>query len=208
MCIFCRSNSCVSSCKTQNQTHLRYCQEFMLEPRVSSDECPTDDNNSDNNNNTHNLNNNPPIIRIKVIPASFGLDGFGEAVWETTESMIMIKKKLGDKNTQNGQTNESCPAVITTLVVAAPDLFTDPILLDGISPQAEFESDRFRIFCSNLKQKKLALISKNDGAVLNDDIHIASFHPFWRLSDSSESSASARKQFPYPCVAISMRASE
>ncbi len=41
----------------------------MLESRASSNEYPTDY-----------INNSPPIIRIKVIPASFGLDGFEEAV--------------------------------------------------------------------------------------------------------------------------------
>ena len=195
----------------------------MLDSRVSSDECPTDANKSDKNNHHH--HHHPPLIRIKVIPASFGLDGFEEAVWEATESMMM--KKLSDKYTQNGEphggggailqspTNESCQAIITTttLVVAAPDLFTDPILLDGISPQAEFESDRFRVFSSELKEKKLALMSTmddDDGAVfLNNDIQLTSYHPFWRMSDSSDRSAtSAGKQFPYPCVAISMTASE
>ena len=184
------------------QITYRYCKEFMIESRVSSDECPNDDNNT----------SNPPIIRIKVIPASFGLDGFEETVWEAAESMMM--KRLADTYThgqlQHGAsmpspTNQTCQAMIT-LVVAAPDLFTDPILLDGISPQAEFESDRFRVFSSNLSEK-LALVTKGEGAVvLNDDIHFTTYHPLWRMSEPSERrSTISEKQFPYPCVAISMK---
>lgn len=167
----------------------------MLESRTSSDEYPSDDNNT-------------PNIRVKVIPASFGLDGFEEAVWEATECMMM--KKRADTCTHGQQSHaaalksstvESCQAI--TLVVAAPDLFTDPILLDGISPQAEFESDRFRAFSTNLKKKLALMIKVDEGSVLNDDIHITTYHPLWQKGESREKSTTAGQQFPYPCVAIS-----
>jgi hypothetical protein len=182
----------------------------MLESRVqsssSSDECPTDNN-----------NNNTPSIRIKVIPASFGLDGFEEAIWEATESMLM--NKLAHTTTTTATTshtskndddsNEYYCRQSITLVVAAPDLFTDPILLDGISSQAEFESDRFRIFSSHLSEK-LAMMISGGASSLHDDIRITAYHPLWRMSErrrngeSNASSSTREQQFPYPCVAISV----
>ena len=170
----------------------------MLESRVqsssSSDEYPTDSN-----------NNNTPSIRIKVIPASFGLDGFEEAIWEATESMLMTK--LSYTTSDYSKEYYDCRQSIT-LVVAAPDLFTDPILLDGISSQAEFESDRFRIFSSHLSEK-LAMMISGGASSLHDDIRITAYHPLWRMSEQrngeiNSSSSTREQQFPYPCVAISV----
>ncbi len=163
----------------------------MLEPRVSV-ECPTDVK---------------PNIRIKVVPASFGIDGFEEAVWEAVESMMKLtatsKKSQAARGDDGGDSPSSardeCFQPIT-LVVAAPDLFTDPILLDGISPQTEFESDRFRVFSSTLSEK-IAMSAKMEGGVpsLDNDIQITTHHPLWRMSSPPE------KRFPYPCVEVSTK---
>jgi hypothetical protein len=123
--------------------------------------------------------------------------------------MLMMKLSYTTSNTSN-YSNEyyyDCRQSIT-LVVAAPDLFTDPILLDGISPQAEFESDRFRVFSSNLSEK-LAMMISGGASSLHDDIRITAYHPLWRMSEQrngeiNASSSTREQQFPYPCVAISV----
>lgn len=195
-----------------------YCREYMLDrpPRQSSSSSrsPTDDDED----------GRPPSIRIKVVPASFGLDGFEDAVWEATEdALVGIHRDDDDEGAASSRRS------VTTLVVAAPDLFTDPALLEGdgregghrprlSSPQAEFESDRFREFASAL-EGRLAEFSRLVGAEGaggggvttsysssssdDEDVHFATFHPLWRTDGTGEGGALPRESFPYPCFAVS-----
>jgi len=107
---------------------LRYYNEFMLEEPRSSTECTT----------------MRPLVRVKVVPASFGLEGFEDAIWEATED-VLTQSVHGEEEEMNHHddsttTKGKCRAV--TFVVAAPDLM-DPILMEGgkESPQVEFEPD-------------------------------------------------------------------
>jgi hypothetical protein len=205
----------------------------------------------------------PPSLRVKVVPASFGLDAFEEAVWDAAEDALLFGRRPrprpclrpnegGDEDDDGGSPRggggragggapprRAPPAgrppgravtTTTTLVVAAPDLFTDPALLpddDGggwrgssaprlSSPQAEFESDRFREFASDLETRleeysrlvaggggdrggghptMASSLSWSDG----EDVQFATFHPLWRADGKTGGSGS----FPYPCVAVS-----
>jgi len=187
---------------------LRYYNEFMLEPRTSSIVCPTD----------------RPLVRVKVVPASFGLDGFEDATWEATEDLIERSSSGSIKSNESNSAEEHyCRAI--TLVVAAPDLFTDPTIhtkegvvggMKSSSPQVEFEPDGFREFTSALRGKLVAF-SKMEGVPLNDAIRLTPFHPLWRMSDgfATESGngndgvefdgVSSGESFPYPCVAVSTK---
>ena len=168
------------------QYHVRYYNEFMLEePRSSSStkECTT----------------TRPLVRVKVVPASFGLEGFEEAVWEAYEEEMNHSDSNGKK----------CRSV--TFVVAAPDIM-DPNLMEGssASPQVEFEPDRFRIFASTTLEEKLKEFEKIEGVSLTDDIELTSFHPLWKNSSDNEcgivsidGSDQGSRYFPYPCVAVS-----
>lgn len=172
---------------------LRYYKEFMLEPR-SSGACPTD----------------RPTVRVKVVPASFGLEGFEDALWEATEDLLKCSstpgKEEGLRAANNGRPDDGCRAI--TFVVAAPDLFTDPTLLvEGgtLSPQAEFEPDRFREFASTLREK-MAAFSRMEGVSLDDDVELTPFHPLWTSNGSGvelEGRRASAASFPYPCVAVS-----
>eukprot|EP00571_Detonula_confervacea_P009416 CAMPEP_0172327102 /NCGR_PEP_ID=MMETSP1058-20130122/58632_1 /TAXON_ID=83371 /ORGANISM="Detonula confervacea, Strain CCMP 353" /LENGTH=305 /DNA_ID=CAMNT_0013044053 /DNA_START=383 /DNA_END=1301 /DNA_ORIENTATION=- len=174
---------------------LRYYKEFMLEPRTSSSiECPVD----------------KPLIRIKVVPASFGLEGFEDAVWEATDD-LMQRSAVEPSGTEQHSSGEEYYCKAITFVVAAPDLFTDPTLLEGNSPQAEFEPDSFHEFASTLREK-LVMFSKMEGvSLLDDDIQLTSFHPLWKMSDSDSGGGvelggrKACTSFPYPCVAVSTK---
>jgi len=168
---------------------LRYYNEFMLEePRSSTTECTT----------------TRPLVRVKVVPASFGLEGFEEAVWEAYEEE-MNHHVGGDPavSTNKGK----CRAV--TFVVAAPDLM-DPILMEdssSASSQVEFEPDRFRLFASSLSEK-LREFEKIEGVPLMDSVELTSFHPLWTNSDecgivSIDGSSQGCRYFPYPSVAVS-----
>ena len=94
-----------------------------------------------------------PLVRIKVVPASFGLEGFEDAIWEATEDLLTQTSSDSDAK---------CRAV--TFIVAAPDL-SDPILMEKgkESPQVEFEPDRFRSFALTLRDK-LRVFSEIEGA--------------------------------------------
>eukprot|EP00579_Thalassiosira_antarctica_P002761 CAMPEP_0201876208 /NCGR_PEP_ID=MMETSP0902-20130614/7960_1 /ASSEMBLY_ACC=CAM_ASM_000551 /TAXON_ID=420261 /ORGANISM="Thalassiosira antarctica, Strain CCMP982" /LENGTH=320 /DNA_ID=CAMNT_0048403405 /DNA_START=31 /DNA_END=993 /DNA_ORIENTATION=+ len=177
---------------------LRHYNEFMLEPRTSSIACPTD----------------RPLIRVKVVPASFGLEGFEDAIWEATEDLMKrstTNENTESSDTQYSSTDEYCKAI--TFVVAAPDLFTDPILTEGggeRSPQVEFEPDRFQEFASSLRGK-IVMFSKMEGVPLDDAIKLTPFHPLWKLSDGASNGGveldgrEACTSFPYPCVAVSTK---
>ena len=166
----------------------------MLEPRATVN-CPTD----------------KPLVRVKVVPASFGLEGFEDAVWEATEDLM---KHNCDKEVKqpSSSTEGSCEAI--TFIVAAPDLFTDPILMEGGSPQVEFEPEQFQLFSSSLKEK-LVIFSKEEGVPLDDTIWLTSFHPLWKINEGSNNNGrgsgvvlngrTATKTFPYPCVAVSKK---
>ena len=164
----------------------------MLEPRPSSIKCPTD----------------RPLVRVKVVPASFGLEGFEDAIWEATEDLLELDGGAGVQSTAGatGQSSvhEACEAI--TFVVAAPDLFTDPILAEGggkASPQAEFEPDRFGKFSSSLNEK-MAAFSESYHVPLEETIRLTPFHPLWKQGSASGSRGEgARESFPYPCVAVS-----
>lgn len=206
---------------------MRYYEEFMLEPRTTptshiDDKCPTD----------------RPLVRAKVVPASFGLEGFEDAIWEATGDLMADVVGISDtdmdnnndgvvgsdrrQQRRNGPASSSsssyCRAI--TFVVAAPDLFTDPILAEGgggrgsSSPQAEFEPDRFREFASSL-EAKMATFSRMEeeaGGVLpglDEVIRLTPMHPLWKSSnrDGEEGEGAgvgdACRSFPYPCVAVS-----
>jgi len=168
---------------------LRYYNEFMLEPRPSSIRCPTD----------------RPLIRVKVVPASFGLEGFEDAVWEATEDLMERSVGMHEKaepDAEGGSRKEGyCRAI--TFVVAAPDLFADPTLAEGASsPQAEFEPDLFREFASALRGK-LAMFSEAEGVPLDDAIRLTPYHPLWKAGDAESDGTSACMPFPYPCVEVS-----
>mmetsp|Transcript_34165 Transcript_34165/g.71930 ORF Transcript_34165/g.71930 Transcript_34165/m.71930 type:complete len:370 (-) Transcript_34165:286-1395(-) len=195
---------------------LRYYNEFMLEQRPSSIKCPTD----------------RPLVRVKVVPASFGLEGFEDAVWEATQDLIEsssvsiqeqenTKEETAEPPRQNGSSisNEYCKAI--TFIVAAPDLFTDPTLLaEGEnhhhhhpSPQMEFEPDRFREFVDSTLREKMRLFSQMEHVSLDNFVELTSFHPLWKEavgdtrgegSDHVQQQMQQQKQsFPYPCVAVS-----
>jgi len=145
----------------------------MIKPRTTSVKCPTD----------------RPLVKVKVIPASFGLEGFEDAVWAATEDLLGIA-------TPNGEARDYCKAI--TFVVAAPDL-ADPILVEDSmprsSPQAEFEQTTFEIFSSSLREK-LTMYSRVEGLpLLNDVIDLKPYHPLWKDDG----------RFPYPCVAVSTK---
>lgn len=187
----------------------------MLEPR-SSVNCPTD----------------RPVVRVKVVPASFGLDGFEDAVWEATEGMMGDTSVPGAEMNGATKSNEEGWCRATTFVVAAPDLFNDSSLVDDggeegggapprtTSPQAEFEPGSFREFSDSLG-RKLDAFSRAEGLPgLSDAVKLTSFHPLWRDEgsekgvlcggdggDGSEGGTAlpSCRPFPYPCIAVSAR---
>jgi hypothetical protein len=136
-------------------------------------------------------------------------------------------------------------SAITTLVVAAPDIFTDPALAvivgDGrirssMSPRlslplAEFESDRFRIFSSDLLERLSEFTSPvggggeggGGGRVGLGGLGGAGIPTTTRLSSSTRTdddddedvrfathhplwrTLGGDQSFPYPCFAVSSR---
>ncbi len=162
---------------------------MLEEPRSSSssstDECTT----------------TRPLVRVKVVPASFGLEGFEDAVWEAYEEEMNHHDSASTKG-------KKCRAV--TFVVAAPDIM-DPNLMEGssASPQVEFEPDRFRIFASKTLSEKLKEFEEIEGVSLTDDIELTSFHPLWKNNSdecgivSIDGTGLGCRYFPYPCVAVS-----
>mmetsp|Transcript_6989 Transcript_6989/g.14593 ORF Transcript_6989/g.14593 Transcript_6989/m.14593 type:complete len:351 (+) Transcript_6989:1-1053(+) len=176
---------------------LRHFREFVLQSREP---------------NTTSLKENNSEIKVKVVPASFGLEGFEDAVWEATENLLISHYyENEDRNTSDSEA--------VTFVVAAPDL-NDPILTEQDnertkSPQAEFDPDGFRKFTSGLWEK-LQLFSKMEGGISNELVEnlicLTSHHPQWRnpredgVVHSSGTPLKERLQtcscFPYPCVAL------
>lgn len=126
-------------------------------------------------------------IRMKVIPASFGLEGFEDAIWEATQETLL-------SSLPNDVTPKD-PKEAITFVVAAPDL-SDPILTEqnckDSSPQAEFASDSFKAFADTL-QDKLEMFSELEDMPLDDALTVETFHPLWG------------GKFPYPCVAVATK---
>jgi len=158
-----------------NIPNYRYYSEFMISKETDSS-CTS---------------SSKPLIRVKVIPASFGLEAFEDAVWEATQDLI-------PRTSMVAKTKKStCKAI--TFVVASPDL-SDPILTEKnggcskTSSQAEFASDTFLNFALTLHEK-LKMFSRMEGVALDDLIEVRAFHPLWK-DELVES-------FPYPCVAIS-----
>ena len=166
----------------------RYYNEFMLEERPST-ECTT----------------MRPLVRVKVVPASFGLDAFEDAVWEATEDLLTL---TDDDESTTTTAKAKCRTV--TFIVAAPDLM-DPILMESSkeSPQVEFEPDRFRLFASSLTEK-LREFSSFEGVSL-DKVDLTSFHPLWKNGNESggtdivkiDGISQGCKYFPYPSIAVS-----
>ena len=142
-------------------------------------------------------------------PASFGLEGFEDAVWEATEDLLAISPTIKNhapedhSNSVDDDEDDYCKAI--TFVVAAPDLFTDPALLEGVpralSPQAEFEPDKFQAFSSTLRGK-IAMFSQVEGMPLNDTIELEAFHPLYRSDMKLRTSS---RPFPYPCISVSTK---
>lgn len=173
-----------------SQETLRYYKEFMLEPRTPMNDAEA---------------STKPLVRVKVVPASFGQEGFEEAVWEATEDLLVQSDTKGEASS-----TKRCKAI--TFVVAAPDLM-DPTLMEKggrayRSAQAEFDMDGFRAFTSTLMEK-LVMFSKIEGIPLDDKIQLTPFHPMWRecVGEGSGAELEGRqavcKPFPYPTVAIS-----
>ncbi|KAL7481684.1 hypothetical protein ACHAW6_008765 [Cyclotella cf. meneghiniana] len=133
-----------------------------------------------------------PLIRVKVIPASFGLEAYEDAVWEAAQDLIPRTPMVAHAK------KSTCNAI--TFVVASPDL-SDPTLTEKnggcskTSSQAEFASDSFFNFASTLHEK-LRMFSRMEGVALDALIEVRAFHPLWREDGMVES-------FPYPCVAVS-----
>ena len=167
----------------------------MIEPQSTCIKCPTI----------------RPLVKVKVVPASFGLEGFEDTIWRATEDLLELNEEeeaaastTKHSSNTNGDAidNDDAHCKAITFVVAAPDLFTDPTLLNDegddtvsprLSPQAEFELDTFRSFSSTLKEC-MNLFSKLEGVpLLNDTIDLHSYHPLCRNED---------RFFPYPCVAV------
>ena len=204
----------ISASSHMNVNFFRYYNEFMLEePQRSStkEECTT----------TTATTTKRPLVRVKVVPASFGLEGFEEAVWEAyEEEMNHHDDDNDDDSTSNNKNNKkTCRAV--TFVVAAPDL-TDPILMEdsySASPQVEFEPDRFRSFALSLSEKLMEFERMEEGSGVpsllmmmdssSNDVELTSFHPLWTNSDecgivsSVDGSSQGCRYFPYPSVAVS-----
>lgn len=227
---------------------LRYYKEFMLEPRTTMSTRSISTESTEDN--PTSSNNNMPLVRVKVIPASFGLEGFEDAIWEATEGYLMEHATAAaaaagcpendeddiSSNTSTGASsttpgaaststkssgNSSCKAI--TFVVAAPDLFTDPLLLEdkervagtrsgtdttnmndkdhaysiSASPQIEFEPDRFHDFALTLREK-MELYSKmeqddKNSLLLENVIELTPFHPLWKM-EMSEGKKSGNAQ--------------
>lgn len=149
-----------------------------------------------------------PSVRVKVVPASFGLETFEDVVWEALEDLMIEEEK--NHSESSAATDEiECRAV--TFVVAAADI-NDPILAEGgkESPQAEFESDSFRAFSSTLREQ-LKVFSDIEDVPLIDEVELTSFHPLWKNCCAIDGSGVERKiagdcHFPYPAVAVSVSA--
>jgi len=140
-----------------------------------------------------------PLVKVKVVPASFGLEGFEDAIWSATEDLLGVATPNGEaarSTTDKNDEEDFCKAI--TFVVAAPDL-ADPILIEDSMPsvQAEFEQTTFEKFSSSLREK-LTMYSRVEGLpLLNDVIHLKPYHPLWLWKDDG--------RFPYPCVAVSTK---
>ena len=156
----------------------------MLEPRTTIN-CPTD----------------KPLVRVKVVPASFGLEGFEDAVWEATEDLM--KHNFNEEGKPLSSTEGSCEAI--TFIVAAPDLFTDHINGGWITSGRVRTGAVSELFSSSLKEK-LVIFSKEEGVPLDDTIRLASFHPLWKIDEGSDNGIgsgvvlngrTATKPFPY-----------
>ncbi|KAL3797970.1 hypothetical protein HJC23_013208 [Cyclotella cryptica] len=161
---------------------LRHYSEFMLSKGTASS-C---------------MSSSKPLIRVKVIPASFGLEAFEDAIWEAAQDLIPRSSIVATTDTAPAISKKStCKAI--TFVVASPDL-SDPILREKnggcskSSSQAEFASDTFQSFASTLHEK-LKMFSRMEEVALDDLIEVRAFHPLWKEDTV--------KSFPYPCVAIS-----
>jgi len=132
------------------------------------------------------------LVRIKVIPASFGLEGFEDVIWEATEEILSYSLS-NSSDRDNVPLDKDMTAI--TFVVASPD-FSDPILSEHrckhSSAQAEFACETFKPFVDTL-QDKLTDFSRLEDVPLDDAITVKAFHPLWS------------QKFPYPCVAVSTR---
>ena len=165
----------------------RYYNEFMLEEPKSPMEYTT----------------TRPLVRVKVVPASFGLEGFEDAIWEATEDLLTQCDEGEERIITTTETKEKCRAV--TLIVAAPDLM-DPILMEGpkSSLQVEFELDRFQSFASSLSEK-LREFSRIEGVPLVEKVALTSFHPLWKKNDEDGGTeiVDIDGYFPYPSISVS-----
>ncbi len=86
-----------------------------------------------------------PLVRVKVVPASFGLEGFAEAIWEayeeemnlhdddssttiTTTSSTTISSTTSSSSNRRMEEKKKKKCKAVTIIVAAPDLTDDPNL--------------------------------------------------------------------------------
>lgn len=182
--VWSRPHAAVDLADKVSKDVFRYYNEFMLERRPEVTKCPTD----------------RPLVRVKVVPASFGLEGFEDAVWEATEDLIINLEKVKTNYFPSvASTTEKGYCEAFTFVVAAPDLFTDPTLIEGgkaESPQVEFEPSQFRGFTS-------AMIKCMP---MDNPIKLTPFHPMWHDSQEAkqlDGRGVSGVNFPYPCVAVS-----
>lgn len=160
---------------------LRYYFEFMVSDcsYIDSDDCSKQ---------------TLPLVRVKVIPASFGLEGFEDGIWEATQDLI--PRCIG--NQRKEAASSACKKAIT-FVVASPDL-TDPTLTSKDTPksssQTEFASESFREFTNSLEDK-LKLFSKMEGMPVDEMVKLEAFHPMWK-----------ERRMGYPCVAVCAEVNE
>ena len=185
-------------CRTSQFTCIlsRYYHDFMLEPRTSATECPTD----------------RPLVRVKVVPASYGLEGFEDALWEAAEDVLEHSRaswRAAPGGTPRARRGEGCTAI--TFVAAAPEAVAAAALTEGggaIPAPSEFEPEQFRGFAAATREK-MELFSKAEGVPLSNAIELTPFHPVWTAPDGTAGrggvvlGGGAARTFPYPCVAVS-----
>lgn len=194
--VWSRPHPAVDVADRVTQDCMRYYHDFMLEPRTSATECPTD----------------RPLVRVKVVPASYGLEGFEDALWEAAEDVLEHSRaswRAAPGGTPRARRGEGCTAI--TFVAAAPEAVAAAALTEGggaIPAPSEFEPEQFRGFAAATREK-MELFSKAEGGPLSNAIELTPFHPVWTAPDGTAGrggvvlGGGAARTFPYPCVAVS-----
>lgn len=225
--VLCRPHSMVNVADLVSKEMLMYYDECIIGPSPSSEASTVVDAGSTINSQAGigtglSTNLESSVTKMKVIPASFGLDGFEDAVWEATEDLLRLsgvfdsdvgvgEATVVDKSVTNNSkeraysSTEGALTRISMFVVAAPDL-ADPILTEGgrayPSPQAEFNPEAFSSFSSRLEEK-LSILTMEEGFLSGETVQLTAFHPLWRESVIGDNLQSCNA-FPYPCIELSI----